>query len=67
MRAWRADGSLVEVLSGRQIVVVNRAARAALAVKTCIAENYGPSSDMFVDDLNEVFDGSSAARTTVSR
>lgn len=45
---------------------MKRAARAALAANTGIAENVGPSNDMFVADREGEVDGSSSAETTLS-
>lgn len=48
-------------------MVAKRAPKAALGVYTGIAENGGPSNNMFVVDLEEKRDGDSSAKATLNR
>lgn len=59
--------SLIAVVSAMEYMAVVCAETAALAVFTGIAENGAPSTDMFVLDLDETDDGSSSAKTGLSR
>lgn len=63
----RASDNMIEGVSAREITVVKQAAKAPVAVKTGIAENGDPNSDMFVVDLDEMVDGSSSSKATRSR
>lgn len=64
---WGASRNLVGVVSARAFMVVKREVKAALAVKTGIAENDGSISDMFVVDYDETLDGNSSPKSRVSR
>lgn len=57
---WGANDILVGVVSARKIEVVKSARKAVLAVNIGITENCSFTSDMFVVDLDEKFDGKSS-------
>lgn len=63
---WGGNDNLIGVVRVRNVTVVKRAAKAALADNMCIAENGGFSTDMLVVDLDEKGDGSSRAIATLS-
>lgn len=46
---------------------MKRAAKNVFAVRSSIAESGGPSSDLFVVNMNENVHGSSSAEATLSR
>lgn len=64
---WGANDTLIEVLSAREVMVVNITMKASLIVNSGTAENGSSSNDMFVVDVDEKSDGSSRAKTTLSR
>lgn len=63
----RAINSLIRGVSAREVLVVNRAANAALAVNIDAAESGDHSSDIFVVDLNEKVDGKFSTKNSLSR
>lgn len=63
----RDDDSFIEFFSAREIITSKSAAKATLAVSTCIAEIGGPSNDMFVADFVERVDGNFSAEAILSR
>lgn len=64
---WEANGILTRFASASKVLVVQSAAKAALAVSNAIAENGYSSSYTFVADLSEEIDGNSRAEATLSR
>lgn len=62
----RGSDRLIGVVIAEKIVLFGRAAKAALAVSTRIAEKGSTSSEMFVVDLDEESGGSSSAHVTPS-
>lgn len=58
---------LIGVVGGREVMVLNHAAKAAVADSTGFVENGGFKSDIFVAELDGKVESSSSAKTTLSR
>lgn len=63
----KADDNLIGVISARQVIVLKRKTKAALAVSISIAENSGLPSEMLVADLDAKVDSNSSAKAMLSR
>lgn len=57
----------IGVVSTKKIMVASRAVKSALADDTGIAENGGPSTEVFVGDLDEKVDSKRGAKAKLSR
>lgn len=61
------NDNLIGVVSARELVIVIRAAKAALAVNTGIAVTDCPSSDMFVSHLDKMVHGNCSTNANLSK